>query len=79
MEEGDHTTRMGTLRRELEHERDQKRSLEAKVAELQQLVDELQASEAMEVEETDGEDGTHPTEGDNPMEADAKALMDAVP
>ena len=79
MEEGDHATRMGTLRRELEQERDQKRALEVKVAELQQLVEELQASEAMEVGETDGEDGTHPIEGVHQTEADAKALMDMVP
>ena len=47
MEESDHTTRMGTLRRELEQEKDQRRSLEAKVAELQQLLEEVQAMRAI--------------------------------
>eukprot|EP00963_Diacronema_lutheri_P012800 scaffold1983_cov349-Pavlova_lutheri.AAC.1 len=42
MEESDHTTRMGTLRRELEQERVERTTLETKIAELQQVIEELQ-------------------------------------
>ena len=80
MEESDHTTRMGTLRRELEQEKDQRRSLEAKVAELQQLLEEVQAMRAHEAENNNNEEeDTPPDEDVLHVDACAKEVSDMVP
>ena len=80
MEESDPTTRMSTLRRELEQEKDQRRSLEAKVAELQQLLEEVQAMRAHEAENNNNEEeDTPPDEDVLHVDACAKEVSDMVP
>eukprot|EP00963_Diacronema_lutheri_P010371 scaffold1039_cov312-Pavlova_lutheri.AAC.1 len=72
MEESDHATRMSTLRRELEQEREERFSLETKIAELQQLIEKLQAHKVEESEEEeemvveDGPEGVHLAEPREP-------------
>eukprot|EP00963_Diacronema_lutheri_P003317 scaffold280_cov391-Pavlova_lutheri.AAC.19 len=51
MEESNHATRMSTLRRELEQEREEQSSLETKIAGLHQLIEKLQAHKVEESEE----------------------------
>ena len=60
MEESDHTTRMGTLRRELEQERVERTTLENKVAELQQVIEELQLLKTKNPSEEDGSEDESP-------------------
>ena len=65
MEESDHATRMSTLCRELEQEGEERTSLETKVAELQHVIEELQAHKVEESEDEeeiaveDGPEGGH--------------------
>ena len=72
MEESDHATRMSTLRRELEQEREERSSLETKAAELQHLIEELQAHKVEESEDEeemvveDGPEGGHLAEPKEP-------------
>eukprot|EP00963_Diacronema_lutheri_P012089 scaffold1618_cov288-Pavlova_lutheri.AAC.1 len=65
MEDSDHTTRMGTLRRELEQERVERTTLETKVAELEQEIEELQLVKTKENREGDfSEDESPPSPED---------------
>ena len=72
MEESDHTTRMGTLRRELEQERVERTTLENKVAELQQVIEELQLLKSKSQSEEDGSEDESPPSLEDLRAADGK-------